>query len=164
MIAKTSIALALVLAVPLVAQESSNRVILKIGQGPSALGDPDNGKVTLTLASGTKITVPLSDLDIPMMRQLSGQPGGAPEPLVSPSQAQAIYTTKCQKDWPADFRMQSYCLDQQREAVTALQRRTMASPEQQTIRGKCAKDWPADFRMRDYCETQQLEALAKLRR
>lgn len=155
----------LVLSTSLSAQDQ-NRVVLKLGAGLSALGDPQDGKVTLTLASGAKITVALTDIDIPLMRQISGaaQPSGTSEALVSPSQSSAILTAKCQKEWASDFRMQSYCIDQQKEALTALQRRTMASPEQRTIRTRCSAEWPQDFRMRDYCENQQLEALAKLRR
>lgn len=157
------LALAIAFAAPLSAQ---NRIILKPGPGIGAFGDPVNGMVTLTLESGTRITVPTTDLDIRLMTQIAGaQPAGsASEALLSPSQSDAILTRKCQGQWKGDFKMQSYCIDQQKDAVRVLQRRTMASPDQRTIRAKCATDWPDDFKMRDYCETQQLEALAKLRR
>jgi signal transduction histidine kinase len=71
---------------------------------------------------------------------------------------------KCAQEWPKDFRMQAYCIDQQEEAVKALLARGMDSSDLRTIRENCRAEWLDDFRMRNYCEVQQLEALARIRR
>jgi hypothetical protein len=71
---------------------------------------------------------------------------------------------KCATDWPDDFRMREYCEKQQRDALRALQGRSMnATRDHETIRRKCAADWSDDFKMRDYCERQQLDALSRIR-
>jgi hypothetical protein len=54
--------------------------------------------------------------------------------------------------------MQTYCRDQQREALAALQQRSMTTTEQQTIRLKCRADWPDDFHVQKYCEDERLKA------
>jgi hypothetical protein len=161
----------LVLALALAADVSAQGVVvLKMGSYASgAYGAPINGNVTLTLASGTKITVPLADLDMTLTRQLMGAPSSASassptEILLSPSMAEDAIARKCQGDWPADFRMQAYCETQQKEALATLQGRAMSSRQQRIIRTKCATEWPGDFRMINYCEEKQLEALTQLGR
>lgn len=77
-----------------------------------------------------------------------------------PSDADQIIEQKCAEEWPNDFRMRSYCQDQQREGVAALSQGRPASVSQDAfviIRGKCADEWPRDFKMRAYCERQQYD-------
>lgn len=77
-----------------------------------------------------------------------------------PSDAAQTIEQKCAEEWPNDFRMRSYCQDQQREGVAALSQGRPASVTQDAfgiIRGKCADEWPRDFKMRAYCETQQYD-------
>jgi hypothetical protein len=144
-------------------------IVLKMGSFTSgAYGSSVDGRVTLTLASGTKITVPVTNLDITVTRQLMGAPpattSSPPEIPLSPSQSEQAITRKCQGEWPDDFRMQAYYDTQQKEALATLQRRAMSSRQQRIIRTKCATEWAGDFRMMNYCEEQPLEALAQLGR
>lgn len=77
-----------------------------------------------------------------------------------PSDANQTIEQKCAEEWPNDFRMRSYCQEQQREGIAALGRGRPASVSQEAfviIRGKCAEEWPRDFKMRAYCESQQYE-------
>lgn len=173
---RTASALALVLVAilaPSVAHGQS--VVLKMGTLASgAFGAVQDGRVTLTLASGTRIAVPVTDIDIDLTKNLLG--GGSPTPagqssavspgevLLSPSAQESAIRTKCETEWRSDFQMQAFCMKQQREAAVTLQRRTMSSGDQRTIRSKCSSEWPGDFQMWNFCEEQQLKALAELRR
>ena len=74
------------------------------------------------------------------------------------SDAQRIIRELCEREWPNDYTMRSYCVKQQREALNALKRgRPDGIPEDvfEEIRSKCAADWPEDYNMRRYCEQQQ---------
>ena len=69
-----------------------------------------------------------------------------------------IAHTKCTGDWPADYKMQEFCENQQRSAVLGLSQGAPAGVDTEAfhiIRGKCAGDWPTDFNMRKFCEGQQ---------
>lgn len=85
---------------------------------------PVPGRVVLTLDSGTVIDIPASDINGPITetivrtmetgppdRQPSGQPGAqeTTPKLPSDGEAAANITAKCEKDWPADFRLRAYC-------------------------------------------------------
>lgn len=65
----------------------------------------------------------------------------------------------CEKEWPDDFSMRAYCIQQQRDAVATLRR---TGPDDipvavlAAIRRKCAAEWPDDYAMRVYCEEQQV--------
>ena len=77
-----------------------------------------------------------------------------------PSNLNQIIEQKCAAEWPNDFRMRSYCQDQQRQGVAALSQGRPQAVSQDAyaiIRGKCAQEWPQDFKMRSYCESQQYE-------
>lgn len=82
-----------------------------------------------------------------------------------PSDWQQTVKSKCQEEWPTDYRMQEYCVKQQTEAVSALGK---SNPSDvglaafRIIRGKCAEEWPRDFKMRAYCERQQVEGYRAL--
>lgn len=119
--------------------------VLKMGTpASSAFGPVQNGRVTLTLASGTRITVPVTDLDVDLMRSLLGAPNPGPagqtsamspgELLLSPSAQDSAIRAKCQSEWRDDFQMQAFCQKQQREAVSTLSGRSMSSGDQRTIR------------------------------
>lgn len=73
--------------------------------------------------------------------------------------------SKCQGEWPTDYRMQDYCVKQQTEAASTLDQGQPSDIEAATfrvIRGKCAEEWPRDFKIRAYCEQQQLEGYRAL--
>ncbi|HYI13258.1 MAG TPA: toll/interleukin-1 receptor domain-containing protein [Thermoanaerobaculia bacterium] len=93
----------------------------------------------------------------------TGTPAGRPD-LTSDndnySDAEQIIGRHCEREWPDDYSMRSYCIRQQREAVANLR---LGPPEDippqvfERMRQKCAHEWPDDFAMRHYAERQQLE-------
>lgn len=93
-------------------------------------------------------------------------PAGAqtPAPKAPPASDLTTLQRKCEVQWKDDYRMRAYCETQQKNALAALKKRSMVSPEQRGIRTKCTEKWPGDFRMMNYCEEQQLKALASLGR
>lgn len=83
------------------------------------------------------------------------------------SEAEAMIRDHCEREWPDDYSMRSYCIKQQHEALDALkQGRPDDIPEEvfAGIRSKCAAEWPEDYNMRLYCEGQQLESYRDLER
>lgn len=101
----------------------------------------------------------------------NGQRGpGIIDPTSSPSASdiQGTIRAHCTKEWPTDYRMQAYCLQQQNESVVKMGQRFNAgftsTPEGRTITLQCFKEWPTDYRMQNYCVEQQLEGLKKLGR
>lgn len=82
-----------------------------------------------------------------------------------PSDWQQTVESKCQEEWPTDYRMQEYCVKQQTEAVSALSQSHPSDVDLaafRVVRGKCAEEWPRDFKMRAYCERQQVEGYRAL--
>lgn len=82
-----------------------------------------------------------------------------------PANSASIIQEKCSEEWPADFRMRSFCEGQQQEGIAKLNigMPPDVQPEPfRIIRGKCANDWPRDFKMRAYCEAQQYEGYRSL--
>jgi hypothetical protein len=75
------------------------------------------------------------------------------------SDADAIIRLHCQQEWPTDFSMRAYCMEQQRTALAELQK---GAPDGippavfAQIRARCTAEWPADYSMRAYCEQQQV--------
>lgn len=81
------------------------------------------------------------------------------DPEVEYADADAVIRHLCEHEWPDDFSMRAYCIQQQREAVAKLKLgRPQDIPEDvfTGIRRKCAAEWPDDYAMRAYCEDQQL--------
>ncbi len=79
--------------------------------------------------------------------------------------ADEIIERKCESQWPDDFSMRDYCIEQQEQALAELRRGRPADvPEDvfKRIRAKCAREWPEDFSMRQYCEEEQFKAYRKL--
>ena len=75
--------------------------------------------------------------------------------------AEQIIRQKCEGEWPGDFNMMKYCIDQQRLALQKLRQRASGRTPG-NIMDKCANEWPLDFNMREYCIGQQVEALRAL--
>ena len=164
---------ALACVAPSHAQQSSDTVTLKV----TAQETTASGMLLLTLESGTTIAVPIDDA----VRQVAADDAQGstsqallpardvmslsvvlPVPLPTDPVALPRIRAKCAEEWESDFRMRSYCENQQREALTALRSRRITAGDLTTIRVKCDMDWTDDFRMRNYCEEQQLKALAAL--
>ena len=79
--------------------------------------------------------------------------------------ADAVIRHHCENEWPDDFSMRVYCIEQQRQAVEQLRRgRPRDIPENvfRGIRRRCAAEWPDDYAMRVYCEEQQIEGYRKI--
>jgi hypothetical protein len=79
--------------------------------------------------------------------------------------ADAVIRHHCEQEWPDDFSMRAYCMQQQREAVAQLRLgRPQDIPEDvfKSIRRKCTADWPDDYAMRVYCEQQQLDGYRRV--
>jgi len=79
--------------------------------------------------------------------------------------ADAVIRHHCEHEWPDDFSMRAYCIQQQREAVAKLK---LGGPRDvpidvfNAIRRKCTAEWPDDYAMRVYCEAQQLVGYREL--
>ena len=109
--------------------------------------------------SGSLGLVTAEDAD----RQATSKYAGASMNL--PADWESIAQSKCQQEWATDYKMQKYCLDQQRDAARALSNGAPSGVDSSAfriIRGKCTDEWPRDFKMRAYCETQQVEAFLAL--
>jgi hypothetical protein len=81
------------------------------------------------------------------------------------AEAEAVIEQHCEREWPDDFSMRAYCIEQQQQAVAELRRGCPADiPESvfREIRRKCAREWPDDYSMRKYSEEQQVTAYRKL--
>lgn len=81
------------------------------------------------------------------------------------SNAGDIIRKHCEGEWPNDFSMRAYCIDQQERALLALRRGRPADiPEEvfRQVRAMCATQWPDDFTLRQYSEEKQFEAFRKL--
>ena len=81
------------------------------------------------------------------------------------SGAERVIRKHCEREWPNDYSMRSFCVKQQREALDVLkQGRPDDIPEEVFVgvRNKCAVEWPEDFNMRRYCEKQQFDSYREL--
>lgn len=151
-----------------IAHAQTGAIVLKM----SASTEPDpKGMITITLASGQKITLSVADVDTEKTYAANGiKPPTGPRLTLSEKIAAVASKTptnirqRCEEKWKDDFQMRVYCEEQQREAMDEINRRVMTSPQQQNIRIGCENKWGGDFQMRNYCEEQQLEALTKLGR
>jgi hypothetical protein len=84
---------------------------------------------------------------------------------VARAQPPADVRARCAREWPTDYRLQAYCVEQQRPDARPLLRAPDVPAEVATaIRRRCAVDWPRDLRLRAYCEYQQLDAWHQLNR
>lgn len=82
------------------------------------------------------------------------------------SEAEEVIAQHCEREWPDDYSMRAYCIEQQQQAVAQLRRgRPVDIPEDifHQIRRKCAREWPDDYSMRLYSEEQQVTAYRKVR-
>jgi hypothetical protein len=146
------------------------------------------GIVTLVLQSGNVIEVLESDLygmvkggapaapvalgSLPPVNVVPQAPSFTLPPASSTAPAagdiQGTIRAHCTKEWPTDYRMQSYCQQQQQEAAVKMGQRLQAgfknTPQGQTILLQCFKEWPTDYRMQNYCIEQQIEGFNKLSR
>ncbi len=73
----------------------------------------------------------------------------------------------CSAEWPADFRMQEYCLKQQAEGMIEFkavsdQYGKAIEKTLETCTEQWTKDRIPDWRMIGYCAKQQAEAYARL--
>jgi hypothetical protein len=162
--------LTLALLVSATLASAQSVVVLRLGASSTAFPNPDlDGRITLTLSSGTRITIPATDIDVPQTRTASGL-ATTPPPLVpsmidlllSPIGAEDTLRRKCLDDWRDDARQRATCESRQREALAALKNRTMSfSNDRRAIRSKCALESPGDFRLMNNCEEQQLKAVVR---
>ncbi len=143
---------------PAVAQSRSTVTLAVSAMRPN----PSAKTITLTLASGAQITVPMTDVTSEPVATRATPAVTPAASVISPTDA--VIHSKCARDWPADFSVRAYCERTQREAVGKLNARAMTDGDRRLIRTKCASDWPDDFSVRNYCEEQQLKALQSLNR
>ncbi len=79
--------------------------------------------------------------------------------------AAEVIRRHCEREWPDDFSMRAYCIEQQEIALAELRRGRPADVPEGVfghIRRKCAGEWPEDYSMRQYCEEEQIKAYRKL--
>jgi hypothetical protein len=77
------------------------------------------------------------------------------------SETESSIKPYCKKEWPTDYEMQKYCVDEQKKALAKLlEERPDDIPSKifDGIRKKCREDWPNDYKMRLYCEKKQIKA------
>jgi len=116
-------------------------------KGKRVTDRPDTAGGPLALLVTQKYTGPQSD---------AGQPAVTDEQAIK---------ERCATQWPGDYRMQVYCVEQETKALRNLAERKPADVPVEVfsrIRSACQKEWPLDPRMQDYCERQELEAWRKL--
>lgn len=83
------------------------------------------------------------------------------------SEAEQLIRRHCEREWPDDYNMRSYCVKQQREALAVLKQGRPHDILEEVflgIRSKCAAEWPDDYNMRRYCEKQQIDSYRDLER
>ena len=156
----TAIALFLILlATPAAAQV----VVLKM-ESLGGFGPPDaNGRVTLTLASGTKIWVPLTDLDMDKTRQFLG--GAIPADAAPRSPDDAYRTARCAEltRSPRLVPPETLARELRELQCGSPSAAAVAGPvPSYDVRARCAGEWKDDFQMRAFCEKQQQAALGTL--
>lgn len=82
--------------------------------------------------------------------------------LAAPFDADAI-KGKCQADWPDDFQMQSFCLDQQKAGHSEVEaRRPQLDEELTRALAQCEAAWPLDWTVTAFCMNQNIAARAKI--
>jgi hypothetical protein len=71
---------------------------------------------------------------------------------------------KAKTDYPTDFQMQKYVIDQQWAAFRSLEKASPDIPLNifDAIRRKAKGDYPNDYQMQEYMEKQEIEAFQKL--
>lgn len=81
------------------------------------------------------------------------------------SDAEAVIRHHCQNEWPNDYNMHAYCIEQQHNALTQLRRGAPEGIPKEVfaqMRSHCAAEWPDDYAMRAYCEAQQVAGYQKV--
>lgn len=75
----------------------------------------------------------------------------------------------CETEWPGDYRMQEFCIEQQVKGANAVMDGWNAAAEGsdiQQIYARCYQEWTEgglpDWRMIDFCAEQQLKSYRKL--
>lgn len=80
---------------------------------------------------------------------------------------QAIIAEHCEGQWPTDYAMREFCIEEQERALAQLRAgRPEDIPEDvfRSIRQASAAQWPSDFTMRLFTEQEQLASYRKLQR
>jgi hypothetical protein len=127
-------------------------------------------KIDAVVYSGA--TVPEPSIRQPTSGSSNPEPTGSktgravqPDTKDEYADVDAVIRHHCEHEWPDDFSMRAYCLQQQREAAAKLR---LGGPQHvpeevfRSIRDKCAAEWPDDYAMRVYCEEQQLAGYRKV--
>jgi hypothetical protein len=74
-----------------------------------------------------------------------------------PNAANADIRSNCFKQWNTNYRMVEFCIEQQTEALSKLQR-TSSSP----IMSRCRDQWNENYRMINFCIEQQSDSANRL--
>jgi TIR domain-containing protein len=81
--------------------------------------------------------------------------------------AQTIIEKHCEEQWPDDYSMRAFCIEQQEQALRQLRTgRPEDIPEDvfRRIRQRSAEQWPTDFSMRLFTEQEEFNSYRKLLR
>jgi TIR domain len=79
--------------------------------------------------------------------------------------AQAMIEKHCAGEWPDDYSMRAFCMEQQERALTQLRAgRPQDVPEDvfRKVRQRAAEQWPRDFSMRLFTEQQEFQSYRRL--
>lgn len=127
-------------------------------------------KIDALMYFGAAISAPIGP-QVPPPASSTTSRAAIPSPVAAPNNeneypdADAIIRHHCEKEWPDDFNMRAYCIEQQRSSLAELKQGGPASIPGATfnsIRRKCAAEWPDDYQMRVYCESQQIGGYLKV--
>jgi hypothetical protein len=91
--------------------------------------------------------------------------GGSTSPEDEYSGVELVIRRHCEREWPEDYNMRSFCIKQQREALNALKQGLPDGIPEEVfagIRDKCAEEWPEDYNLRRYHEEQQFDSYLEL--
>lgn len=81
--------------------------------------------------------------------------------------ANAVIERHCEREWPDNYSMRAFCIEQQEQALAELRQGAPSGvPEEvfRNIRERAAAEWPSNFSMRAFKEEQEIDAYQKLRR
>lgn len=74
-----------------------------------------------------------------------------------------VAKARCESEWPGDFQMIKFCLDQQTSAAAKLDATVPSLDDVMLARYRaCVVEWGEDFQMRAFCLDQQVQARRQL--
>ena len=145
-------------------ESATNEKIYAVAIKATKATPTEDGGIELVFPSGLKITLKSSDWSREWTDLIiSSQNNQSTQSKPAGSVLSGI-KAKCEKEWPDDFAVQKFCIDQQMGSYSKLQAKSMNVEPFVSIRSKCQREWPDDYSVRDFCEEEQIKAYNSLNR